>query len=219
MGNDRIKKLFEIFYAALRKVSLHSKGGRGEKANVSQDMNEMLEKGVGMVLRGLEGYLDNPEVSCIQKLEVFKKKESSLDILGAVAEENYDVADLIGIDEFDLRNLYEIASKQLATNFEMARDLFAFLIFLDFARYQFWIGVACALSELGAHEDAIQAYGIAILISEHHPLSYVYFARYLLMQNDPLAKEVIEEGLDLASQSDEFEQELAMLEHLKNQAA
>lgn len=165
-------------------------------------MVAMFNQWVGEIFEGVSYFGEFGEESVKQKLRQLGDQEKSIALAAKMYEGDEEMqvmAHPLGITGEEIDALYKLTCSKQLEDWSLARKLYMALIFLNFSDVRFWLGLAYTYAKAGEVESASQVYGVALHIGGDDPIPYLYFAKFLKLQNDPVADVAIQEGIKRAS--------------------
>lgn len=169
-----------------------------EKRRLLQ-FKEMLKHWFHDIEEGFGYFLTHSSPACQEKLKALTEGDAFVDLQESILNQSFVMAKPLKLNREDLDALYELACSHQNDNIPLAQKLFMTLIFLDFTQVRFWLGLAFTHYQQHDFLGAQKIYAISIIIGNEDPVPYLFYARFLRMQNDPLADLAIEEGIQRAS--------------------
>ncbi len=128
-------------------------------------------------------------------------------------EKGKSVFELMDFQKETCAKFYQAAFKLFEEqNYADASDAFLFLITLDSANHDYWLGLGMSTQLLHQYEAAIDAYEMAAISKLESPVPYFYLAKCLYAVHD---KESSLAALNLAI---EYSNDELIFQDLKNQA-
>lgn len=159
------------------------------------ELKSMLDGWFGEIEEGLIFFQDQAPPEIQKKLKRLTEGDAILDILDLVSDQIFILSIALKLESEELETLYASACEQQEIDLHLARKLFMTLLFFNFTDPRFWVGLAYTYVKNEQHREAKVIYEMAMNASSTSPMPCLYFAKYLIMLNDPLAEDVINEGL------------------------
>ncbi len=161
---------------------------------------ETFERVVDDLEEGFNILIEQGPKSASEKLRSLTEGEGIDDLFEEIMRDSLIFTAALDLTDEEMDELYKIA----LTN-DLSSKLFCALLFLDYTDIRFWIGLGEAYEKLGDLEMAQAAFEFSLIVALDDPLPYLHFAKFLIRQNDPLAKIAIDEGIERTKLVDDQE--------------
>lgn len=121
-------------------------------------------------------------ITDISQAQEFLTDERFAEIMKVLGD-GYTLADLSGINEEKLEAIYNLAYQHYeAANYEKAQVFFQLLALLDCTDVRFFLGNAACLQAREQYEEAIDAYGVALVMDGMNNPEPVYNSAICLLK-------------------------------------
>lgn len=130
-----------------------------------------------------------------EKLKNFTEGDALVDVFEALSSEVLIFSIPLNLSAEEMNSFYTQACEQVDSDPQLAQKLFMALLFLNFTEARYWVGLAYCFVKQEHDEMARSVYEFGLLATVNDPMVPLYFAKYLILHGDPLAEDVIKEGM------------------------
>ncbi len=191
--DEVLKPLVKIFYPEGQPNPLVNQDEMATKnlLELKNSMNGWLDE----IDAGIQFFQTHSSNETRQKLKGLTEGDALEDVLEAINNKVLIFSIPLNLEMEEMSSFYAQACEQLESDPQLAQKLFMTLLFLNFTEARYWVGLAYCHIKQGNEEVARSVYEFGLLATVDDPMVPLYYAKFLMLQKDPLAEDIIKEGM------------------------